>query len=155
MNRVWNVGSSCHASNIATYNSCHIRNKWEKFKDIWAVKAFLRRMDKRESKGTPLTTRRCHISQFLTKDETGLEAPNPLTLRYQRDLNLRLRISCSYARSCADHLRAFSNYFWVWRTRLVGEDGRPTCALHVPATEVYDDAAAKWQTRSWVLKTFA
>ena len=101
MNRKWNVGSGCHASNIATYNNCHIRNKWE---------------------------------SFLTKDETGLEAPNPLTLHYQRDLNLRLRISCSFARSCADHLRAFSSYFWVRWTRLAeGRRSSDTCAVHAPS----------------------
>ena len=41
-------------------------------------------------------------SEFLTKDKTGLEFINPPTLDYQRDLNLRLRISYSFARSCAD-----------------------------------------------------
>ena len=84
-------------------------------------------------------------AEFLSKGETGLEAPNPLSLHYQCDLNLRLRLSCSFTRSCADHLRAFSSYFWVRRTRLTGKDGRPTCAVHVPATEVYDYAAAQRQ----------
>ena len=76
-----------------------------------------------------------HHPKLLTKDEMGLEAPNPLTLHYQRDLNLRLGISCSFARSYADQPKAFSSYFW-----LTGEDGRPTCAVHVSATEFYDYA---------------
>ena len=81
-------------------------------------------------------------SEFLTKDEMGLEAPDPLTLYCQRDLNLRLRISCSFARSCADHRRAFSSYFWIRRTRLAVEDGCPTGAVHVPATKVCEYTAA-------------
>ena len=82
-------------------------------------------------------------SEFLSKDETGLEAPDPLTFHYQRYLNLRVRISCSFARSYADHRRAFPSYFWIQQKRLIGEDGRLTCAVHVPATEVYDYAAAQ------------
>ena len=54
MNRVCQHDSSgCHASNIATYNECHILGSASE----------IERKGKRESTGTPLTTRRCHITQ--------------------------------------------------------------------------------------------
>ena len=96
-----------------------------------------------------------YYSDFLTKDETGLQAPKPLNLHYHSDWTLRLRISRSFARSCANHWRALPNYYWVRWTRLAGEDGRKTCAVHVPATEVYDYIASQWWTCSWVPKPFA
>ena len=108
----------------------------------------------RESTRMSLTTRTCHVTQFLAKDEAGFEVPNLLTLHYQRELKLRLRIPYSSARSYANHRRAFSSYFWVRWTRLAGEDGRLTCVVQVPATEVYDFTAARWRTCSWVLKPF-
>ena len=51
--------------------------------------------------------------------------------------------------------RAPSSYYWVRRTRLAGEDGRPTCTVHVPVTEVHDYTATQWRTCIWVLKPFA
>ena len=95
---------------------------------------FLRREGKREREYRNATDyeNMPYHSKFLIKGKTGLEVPNPLTLHYQRDLNLWLRISCSFAWSCADHLKAFSSYFWVRRTRLAAEDGRPTCVYLLP-----------------------
>ena len=89
-------------------------------------------------------------SVFLTEDETRLEAPNPLTLNYQRDINLRLKILYSFARPFVDHQRASSSYHWIWQTRLAMEDGCPTCIVHVSVTKVYDHAAAQWRTCCWV-----
>ena len=45
-------------------------------------------------------------SKFLTKDDTSIETSDPLTLHYQRDLNLRLWNSYFFTRSSTDRQRS-------------------------------------------------
>ena len=51
-----------------------------------------------------------YCSVLPTEDETGLLAPNPLTLHYQRELNLWFGILYSFSKSCVDNQRVSSVY---------------------------------------------
>ena len=43
-----------------------------------------------------------------------------------------------FCQDYADHERTSSSYYWVRRTKLAGEDGRPACKLHVPTIKAYE-----------------